>query len=86
MFARVLSYFHFRRLWQSELGAVATEYAFVIAFIAIVAAAGMAVMGTSLSSFYNGIGSALSELSCEMPANASDRGKGKGNKCKDKNP
>jgi Flp pilus assembly pilin Flp len=74
------------KLWKENSGATATEYAFVVAFIAIVAAAGMAVMGNNLSSFYNSVGSALSEMSCEMPDTASENGKGKSNRCKDKNP
>ena len=70
------------KLWRENAGATATEYAFIIAFIAIVAAAGMAFMGTSLSSFYTSVGSALSEMVCVMPGAASDRGKGKSKKCK----
>jgi Flp pilus assembly pilin Flp len=77
---------NFVKLWKDNCGAVATEYAFVLAFISIVAAAGMAVMGTSLSSFYEGIGTALSEISCAMPENSSDKGKGNSNRCKDKKP
>jgi Flp pilus assembly pilin Flp len=86
MFAHVCLNFHFRRLWRNNLGATATEYAFVIAFIAIIAAAGMTVLGNNLSGFYNSIGSALSEMSCTMPDTASDNGSGNSNKCKDKNP
>jgi Flp pilus assembly pilin Flp len=86
MFAHVLSYFHIRRLWKNTLGATATEYAFIIAFIAIVASAGMSILGVNLSEFYNSIGSALSEMSCRMPDTASDNGSGNSNRCKDKNP
>ncbi len=86
MFAHFWSYFHFRRLWQDNLGATATEYAFVIAFIAIIAAAGMTILGTNLSGFYNSIGSALAEMSCTMPETVSDNGSGNSNKCKDKDP
>lgn len=43
-------------------------------------------MGVNLSSFYNKFGTVLSEMPCAMPVNASDRGKGKSNKCKNKNP
>ena len=86
MSALMFSQFHFRRLWQSNLGAVATEYAFVIAFIAIVAAVGMSVMGVNLREFYNDTGAAFSEASCAMPDTASGKGKGKSKKCKDKNP
>ena len=74
------------KLWRENAGATATEYAFIIAFIAIVAAAGMAFMGTSLSSFYTSVGSALSEMACRMPSTASEKADGKSNKCKDKDP
>ena len=37
------------RLHRNEFGAVATEYAFLIAFIAIVAALGMVLLGQNLS-------------------------------------
>ena len=57
-----------------------------MAFIAVVAAVGMVAMGSSLSAFYNGVGSSLAEMSCAMPEHVSDKGKGKSNKCKDKNP
>ena len=69
------------RLWKDNLGAVATEYAFVIAFIAIVAASGMVVLGDNLSSFYTGLGSALEEMACAMPEKSSAENS---NKCKDK--
>ncbi len=71
---------------KDKFGAVATEYAFVIAFIAIVAAAGMSVFGGSLNDFFTGVGSALSEMVCKMPDTASDKADGKSNKCKDKEP
>ena len=86
MFALMFSQFHFRRLWQSNLGAVATEYAFVIAFIAIVAATGMSLLGVNLQEFYDDIGAAFSEAGCAMPDTASGKGKGKSKKCKDKKP
>ena len=76
----------FIRLVKSKSGAVATEYAFIVAFISIVAAIGMSVQGVSLKDFFSEIGSALSEMSCKMPDTASDNGKGKSNKCKDKSP
>jgi len=70
------------RFWMHDSGAVATEYAFIIAFISIVAATGMSLMGISLSGFYSTIGSSLAEASCSMPDNASDNGKNNSNKCK----
>ena len=81
-FCRVL----FGRFLKDMSGAVATEYAFVIAFIAVVAAAGMSVQGVSLRDFFSDIDSALTEMSCTMPSKASDKGKGHSNKCKNKNP
>ena len=45
------------RLGKDKAGAVATEYAFLVAFIAIVAALGMVLPGENLSAFFNDIGS-----------------------------
>lgn len=84
MVACTLSCLRLRRLWKCKLGAVATEYAFVIAFIAIVSAAGMTILGNNLSSFYNDIGAALTNLACAMPDTASDNGSDNSNKCKNK--
>jgi Flp pilus assembly pilin Flp len=47
------------RLRKDKAGAVATEYAFLVAFIAIVAAAGMGLLGENLSAFFDAIGQAL---------------------------
>ena len=47
------------RLAKSKSGAVATEYAFLIAFISIIAAIGMVLLGNNLSAFFNDIGVAL---------------------------
>lgn len=55
------------RFAKSESGAVATEYAFLIAFIAIVAALGMTLLGENLSSFFNAIGVALTNVSSNLP-------------------
>jgi len=82
MIARAFSYLRQRRIWKNNLGAVATEYAFVIAFISIVAAMGMTLLGNNLSGFYTTIGSALSEMACAMPDTASDNGQDNSNKCK----
>jgi Flp pilus assembly pilin Flp len=82
MIARSLSYFGLRRLWHDNLGATATEYAFIVAFISIVSATGMVVMGNNLSSFYNTIGGVLANVACEMPETASDTGKENSNRCK----
>ena len=55
------------RLAKSKSGAVATEYAFLIAFIAIVAATGMTLLGENLSAFFNDIGAALDNAGAAIP-------------------
>jgi pilus assembly protein Flp/PilA len=55
------------RLRKDKSGAVATEYAFLIAFIAIVAAIGMTLLGTNLSAFFNVIGLALLNAGSNIP-------------------
>ncbi len=55
------------RLVNSKSGAVATEYAFLIAFIAIVAATGMTLLAENLSAFFNDIGVALTNMSSNLP-------------------
>ena len=55
------------RLRKDKSGAVATEYAFLIAFIAIVAATGMTLLGENLSAFFNDIGLALSNAGANIP-------------------
>ncbi len=56
------------RLRQDKSGAVATEYAFLIAFIAIVAALGMVLLGENLSAFFNDIGLALANMADQIPS------------------
>ena len=55
------------RLRKDKSGAVATEYAFLIAFIAIVAALGMVLLGENLSAFFNDIGMALDNAGAAIP-------------------
>jgi Flp pilus assembly pilin Flp len=55
------------RLRKDKSGAVATEYAFLIAFIAIVAAIGMVLLGDNLSAFFNDIGEALNGAGDNIP-------------------
>ena len=64
-----LSYLHSlaTRLRRDRSGAVATEYAFLIAFIAIVAALGMVLLGQNLSAFFNDIGLALTNAGANIP-------------------
>ena len=47
------------RIIRERRGAVAAEYGFLIAFIAIVAAIGMVTMGTSLGDYFTTFGNAL---------------------------
>jgi len=56
------------RLKKDKSGAVATEYAFLIAFIAIVAAIGMTLLGQNLSAFFNAIGLALQNAGDAIPS------------------
>ena len=55
------------RFRSDKSGAVATEYAFLIAFIAIVAAAGMSLLGENLSAFFDDIGQALNNAGDAIP-------------------
>ena len=55
------------RLRKDKSGAVATEYAFLIAFIAIVAAIGMVLLGENLSAFFLAIGEALANAGDAIP-------------------
>ncbi len=55
------------RLRKDQSGAVATEYAFLIAFISIVAAIGMVLLGDNLSNFFNDIGVALENAGDAIP-------------------
>ncbi len=55
------------RLRKDKSGAVATEYAFLIAFIAIVAAIGMVLLGQNLSAFFLAIGEALQNAGDAIP-------------------
>ena len=55
------------RLRKDKSGAVATEYAFLIAFIAIVAAIGMVLLGENLSAFFDDIGQALDNAGGNIP-------------------
>lgn len=43
-------------------GAVATEYAFIVAFIALLSAVGMIVLGLSLSDAFGTLGADLNEI------------------------
>ncbi len=66
---RVVTYIQtlLHRLATNKSGAVATEYAFLIAFIAIVAALGMTLLGQNLSKFFFDIGEALANAGANIP-------------------
>ena len=51
---------HFRR---DERGATATEYALLIVFVAVAIAGGANVLGQSINSLFNEIGTYISSLS-----------------------
>ena len=63
MHAVIYAHTLLRHLAKSKAGAVATEYAFLIAFISIVAAIGMVLLGDNLSQFFIDIGVALGQAS-----------------------
>ncbi len=56
------------RLREDKSGVVATEYAFLIAFIAIVAATGMTLLGENLRDFFTAIGLALANAGDNIPS------------------
>lgn len=64
-----LSYLHMMalRLRKNNAGAVATEYAFLVAFIAIVGAGGMVILGENLYTFFEDIGDTLLEAGKDIP-------------------
>jgi Flp pilus assembly pilin Flp len=47
------------RLNRDTRGAIATEYTFLIAFVAILAALGMVLLGTELNEYFAKIGGAI---------------------------
>ncbi|MFT5181098.1 MAG: Flp pilus assembly pilin Flp [Alphaproteobacteria bacterium] len=49
------------RIRRESRGAVSTEYAFLITFIAIAAAVGMVTLGDALSDYLNVFGNALGD-------------------------
>jgi Flp pilus assembly pilin Flp len=65
-------------------GAVAAEYAFVLSFVALVAAAGMFAMGESLSNFFDSVGTVVRQSGCSMPETSSASGQANSNRCGDK--
>lgn len=55
------------RLRKDDSGAVATEYTYLTAFIAIVAAMGMLLFAENLSAFFNDIEAALASMLANLP-------------------
>lgn len=51
----------FFRMHRETRAAVATEYTFLIAFIAIVSALGMVLLGTELNEYFAKLGNAIGE-------------------------
>jgi pilus assembly protein Flp/PilA len=47
---------------RDEIGATATEYGLLVGFIAIVIVAGVGFFGTSLDTYFNGLGTWLSTV------------------------
>jgi len=54
------------RITKNKSGAVATEYTFVVAFIAIIAATGMTTLGLNIEGFFNNIGDGLGDAGDEI--------------------
>ncbi|MCQ9163600.1 Flp family type IVb pilin [Arthrobacter sp. STN4] len=50
------------RVKDGERGATATEYALLVAFIALAIVGGVTAFGTNLGSFFNGLGSKVGIL------------------------
>ena len=57
----------FARFMMVKSGAVQTEYAFLIAFISIIAAVGMVVMGQDLLEYFQGLGASIANGSTPTP-------------------
>ncbi len=69
----VLTYLHSLalRLHNDKLGAVATEYAFLVAFFAIAGAASILILGENMSSFLLELTAGLEKGAEEAPKVAS---------------
>jgi Flp pilus assembly pilin Flp len=52
---------------RSEDGAVATEYAFLVVFVAMAIVAGVAALGNGLNTLFSGVGSYVSSLGINLP-------------------
>lgn len=56
-----------RRYIASSTGAVSTEYAFILAFGALVAATGFVVLGDGVATHFEGVSQKVNSASVEMP-------------------
>ncbi|NNE82494.1 MAG: Flp family type IVb pilin [Alphaproteobacteria bacterium] len=56
-----------RRLFASRDGAVGTEYGFLLAFIALVAAIGVSSLGDGLTSYFDGVSRVVESAASEPP-------------------
>ena len=56
------------KLWNDESGQDLVEYALLVAFIAIVAVAGVILLGDSISDLFSRTSEALDDVTTELPA------------------
>lgn len=52
-----------RRFWRADAGATATEYAFLITFIAMAIVGGLTLVGSNLNVLYRIVGNAVGSFS-----------------------
>lgn len=57
----------FMRLMAANSGAIAAEYTFLIAFIAILAAIGMVILGDDIKVYFEDLATALDNASAPTP-------------------
>jgi Flp pilus assembly pilin Flp len=57
----------FARLWVVNSGAAASEYTFLVAFVAIVAVLGMVLVGDDLQLYFSGLANGLDNASTPTP-------------------
>ena len=55
------------KLWNDESGQDLVEYALLVAFIAIVAVAGVLVLGENISALFDRTGDALGDVTTDLP-------------------
>ena len=67
-----------RRIIKASRGAVATEYAFIMAFIALVGATGFVLVGDGLVTYFDGISRTVESAGTNMPNPLGGGGNGGG--------